>query len=120
MNKARWSEIRSVIAIALALSLPLGVYLRLGVRIDHTARNAFVEACNGENVVRAQFLDFVDSTVNRSVKSVRATLASPSASAEQKLVAEENLGALQEVSADAHLKTKQLPCAYPPDPPAVP
>lgn len=113
--KEHWStEVRSVIAIALALLLPIGVYLRLGVRIDHTARDAFIEACQGENVVRAQFLDFVDSTVNRSEKAVQATLMSPDTSGQQKLVATQNLLALRLVSKDAHDKTKQLSCVYPP------
>lgn len=110
----RWSEARSVVAITLALLLPVGVYFRLGFRIDHTARNAFIEACQGENVVRDEFLAFVDSTVQRSESSLRATLAAPSATLDQKLTATRNLAGLRVVSADAHAKAKQLPCAYPP------
>lgn len=105
--------LRSVAAIACALLLPVGVYFRLGVRIDHTARNAYLSACAGENEVRAQVVAFIDSTVTRSERALRATLASPSSSPDQKQVAEVNLRGLKVIQRDAHRTTRQKRCVYP-------
>lgn len=113
-QKRSFDWIRSVLAISLALLLPLGTYLVLGTRIDHNAKSAFIQSCEDNNQTRQQFLAFVDSTISRSENSLNATMHSPSASVEQKAAAVENLAALKVVSADAHKKETQKSCVYPP------
>lgn len=112
----RWSEIRSTIAITLALLLPVSAYLILGDRIDHTARRAFVQSCQGNNQTRADFLAFVDSTVRRSQRALTAALRAPNTSQSQKAVAVVNLDQLKVIQHDAHEKEKAKSCAYPPEP----
>lgn len=113
-TKTRFGIVRSTVAIALALLLPVGVYLLLGTKIDHNARTAFVEQCQGNNQTRVDFLGFVDSTVVRSKRALRAQLAAPTATVEQKQAAIRNLAALELLSRDAHAKEQPKSCNYPP------
>lgn len=112
--KNRLGIVRSTLAVALALLLPVGVYLLLGTRIDNNAKTAFVEQCQGNNQTRADFLAFVDSTVVRSKRALNATLHAPSASPHQKVAAIANLAGLEIVQRDAHAKEKPKSCMYPP------
>lgn len=113
-QKSDFAVFRSIIAIALALLLPVGTYLILGTRIDHNARSAFIQSCEGNNQTRQQTLAFIDSSVTRSENNVNATLHAPSSTADQKRTAVRNLAGLKIIAADAHKQLTQKSCVYPP------
>lgn len=112
-------DLTALVAITIAVLLPLLVYLLLNSKkTDHSttnanAKTAFIQSCVGNNQTRQQTLAFIDSTVARSELSLNATLHSASSSAEQKRTAIRNLIGLKIVAADAHRKLPQKSCAYP-------
>jgi hypothetical protein len=82
--------------------------------VDENAKTAYVTTCEQTNDVRAQLLAFVDSTLIRAADNTRAVLASPTATREQKAVAERNLANVQEFLEDASQRLAPSDCSYPP------
>lgn len=109
----RWSEVRSIIAVALALLLPVGVYYSLGFRIDHSAKNGALQTCADGNETRKEVVSFIDSTVVRSERALQATIASPFTTPDQRTAARVNLAGVKVIQRDAHKRLMQRPCAYP-------
>lgn len=89
-------------------------YIRLAARISETAKVAYLQPCNDVNVIRKDFGDLLDNTLKRSQASAKATIASPSSSAQSKIVAAANLRSLKDFQTKFDKATHQRVCVYPP------
>lgn len=78
------------------------------VRLKYSLAVSDYRACKRGNAKDKQLLNYVDSAVVRGTASLRATLASPTATLEQKQTALRNL-------AGAAYQAEQLHKAYPPE-----
>ena len=75
---------------------------------------AQVHACEQINTYGSQFGKFIDSTVSRSKASTEATLASRTASAEQKRVAARNYASVVVLAGNYHRAVRPLTCGAAP------
>ena len=93
------------------LALAVGAGFGRLTQIDNHLANNARERCVQINVVRAEFLTFIDDTIERSRRAGEATLNNPLATPEQRAAVQRNLDGLKEISADAHEKLKVKPCS---------
>lgn len=100
-----------IVASPLSLSFE---YVRLASRIDHTARTAFIESCNGTNTVRHEVVSFVISTVTRSERATQATLTAPSSTPGQRAAATKNLAQVRDFEKQILVALMPKDCTYPP------
>lgn len=69
-----------------------------------------VRACHSANEVRTAFITFLDNTLERSDRANAATLADPSATAQQKAAARVNVKSLIELRDDMHRQLDPTHC----------
>lgn len=78
--------------------------------LTNRINNKAVAACQDNSDIRIKFVEFIDSSLQRSKNSLVATLNSPNTSEEQKTVAQKNLDALQKFIDKAHNTFKTHEC----------
>lgn len=99
-----------VATVILVLGLPLITFYLVN-RITSASHLSDVKSCQKRNGLRDAIVSFVDSTLERSVANARATVASPTATAEQKQVAQSNLDQLAQVVISEHTKLAHEDCS---------
>lgn len=103
-------HVRGIVATGTIVVLfPLGTF---GVvnRISASGHASDVKSCEKRNELRDAITSFLDSTLQRAQANAEATIASPSASPDQKQVAQRNLDNLGQLIADEHSKLVHENC----------
>lgn len=119
LSKRLSRDITALVAITVAVLLPLGVYLVLNSRkTDHSTTNtnakvAFVQQCNTDNGTRASVQHIVDKLAQRSKISSEANKAAPNQTPEQRVATARNLKIINALQTYAHGQLHPKSCTYP-------
>jgi hypothetical protein len=112
-------DVVAVIALTIAVLLPVTIYVVLNSKTNHNAQVAFVTQCRTANGTRRSVEHIVDKLAQRSKISATANKGAPNQTPEQRAATARNLEIINNLQTFAHGQLHPNNCTYPPLPPSA-